>query len=149
VHLLAEAVGKDFVGNAVLFLFRLPFVTGNKRVDRHVCSPPALGLDRLNGRRTSCGALNSAAYRTRYPAPACRLRENPNRPIFRASGVADWLHTAGDFRSFSATAARMSALNARSLIMSPSWISMARRVLPSRLELKRPDGSGSEAPLAK
>src|SRR5213080_1236246 len=26
---------------------------------------------------------------------------------------------------------------------------MARRVLPSRLELKRPDGSGSEAPLAK
>src|SRR6478672_4874997 len=26
---------------------------------------------------------------------------------------------------------------------------MARRVLPSRLELKRPDGSASEAPLAK
>jgi len=26
---------------------------------------------------------------------------------------------------------------------------MARRVLPSRLALKRPDGSGSEAPLAK
>src|SRR6059058_1859008 len=26
---------------------------------------------------------------------------------------------------------------------------MARRVLPSRLELKRPDGSSSEAPLAK
>src|SRR5688572_31498605 len=28
-------------------------------------------------------------------------------------------------------------------------MSIARRVLPSRLELKRPDGSGSVAPLAK
>src|SRR4051794_23912992 len=28
-------------------------------------------------------------------------------------------------------------------------MSIARRVLPSRLELKRPDGSASEAPLAK
>ncbi len=32
---------------------------------------------------------------------------------------------------------------------APSWISIARRVLPSRLELKRPAGSLSEAPLAK
>src|SRR5262249_61180794 len=50
---------------------------------------------------------------------------------------------------FSATAARMSAFNAFSLILSPSWISMARLVLPSRLELKRRDGSLSKAPLAK
>src|SRR5262250_2466428 len=50
---------------------------------------------------------------------------------------------------FNATAARMSALSAFSLTLSPSWKSMARRVLPSRLELKRPDGSGSAAPLAK
>lgn len=34
---------------------------------------------------------------------------------------------------FSATAARMSGLNACSSILSPSWKSMARRVLPSRL----------------
>ena len=38
---------------------------------------------------------------------------------------------------FSATAARMSAFNAFSSILSPSWKSMARLVLPSRLELKR------------
>jgi hypothetical protein len=38
----------------------------------------------------------------------------------------------------SATAARMSAFNAFSLILSPSWKSMARLVLSSRLELKRP-----------
>src|SRR5207247_856424 len=34
-------------------------------------------------------------------------------------------------------------------ILSPSWKSMARLVLLSRLELKRPEGSLSEAPLAK
>src|SRR3954471_19919944 len=50
---------------------------------------------------------------------------------------------------FSAAAARMSAFSASSSISSPSWMSMARLVLPSRLELKRPEGSFSEAPLAK
>src|SRR5208282_2843421 len=40
---------------------------------------------------------------------------------------------------FSATAARMSAWSAFSSILSPSWKSMARLVLPSRLELKRPE----------
>ena len=50
---------------------------------------------------------------------------------------------------FSSTAARMSAFNAFSLILSPSRISMARLTLPSRLELKRPDGSSNAAPLAK
>src|SRR5262249_356810 len=50
---------------------------------------------------------------------------------------------------FSATAAQMSAFNAFSLILSPSWKSMARLVLPSRLELKRPEGSSNEAPFAK
>ena len=50
---------------------------------------------------------------------------------------------------FSATAARMSAFNAFSSILSPSWISMARLTLPSRRELKRPEGSSNAAPLAK
>ena len=31
----------------------------------------------------------------------------------------------------------------------PSWKSIARLALPSRLELKRPEGSSSEAPLRK
>src|SRR5437773_8297703 len=43
----------------------------------------------------------------------------------------------------------MSAFNAFSSILSPSWKSMARLVLPSRLELKRPEGSSNEALLAK
>src|SRR5262249_12602091 len=49
---------------------------------------------------------------------------------------------------FSATASRMSAFSARVSIFSPSWMSMARRTFPSRLELNRWEGSFSEAPLA-
>src|SRR6201998_2566256 len=43
----------------------------------------------------------------------------------------------------------MSAVKAFSSISSPSWKSMARLVLPPRLELNRPEGSSSDAPLAK
>jgi hypothetical protein len=45
-----------------------------------------------------------------------------------------------------ATAALTSALKARASTASPSWMSIARRVLPSRLELNRRDGSGMLAP---
>jgi hypothetical protein len=48
-----------------------------------------------------------------------------------------------------ATAARISALKAAWLIFSPSRISIARRVLPSRLELNSLFGSLIEAPRAK
>src|ERR1700732_1443524 len=43
----------------------------------------------------------------------------------------------------------MSVLRASPTTSSPSWKSMARLVLPSRLDLNRPEGSLSEAPLAK
>src|SRR3984893_15242068 len=43
----------------------------------------------------------------------------------------------------------MRAFRATSSSLSPSWKSMARLTLPSRLELKRPEGSFREAPLAK
>src|ERR1700752_940706 len=48
----------------------------------------------------------------------------------------------------SATAARTRSFNATSLILSPSWMSMARLTFPSRLELNRPAGSCNAAPLA-
>src|SRR5438093_1360552 len=48
-----------------------------------------------------------------------------------------------------ATAWRTSALNADSSTSSPSWMSIARRTFPSRLELKRRAGSFRDAPLAK
>jgi len=53
------------------------------------------------------------------------------------------------FPAFRTTAARISALKASLSILSPSLKSMARRVLASRLALKRPAGSASEAPFAK
>src|ERR1700728_3884047 len=51
--------------------------------------------------------------------------------------------------SYRATAARSRVFNACSSIFSPSWKSMARLVLPSRLELNRREGSFRAAPLAK
>src|SRR5688500_9025625 len=47
-----------------------------------------------------------------------------------------------------ATAAFASALNAPASTFSPSWMSIALRVLPTKLELKRRDGSGILAPRA-
>jgi hypothetical protein len=49
---------------------------------------------------------------------------------------------------FRATAARTRVFNASSFIVSPSRKSIARRVLPSRLELKRLEGSFRDAPFA-
>lgn len=51
-------------------------------------------------------------------------------------------------KPFSTTAAFTSALNASGSSVSPSRMSMARRVPPSRLELKSCWGSSSDAPLA-
>src|SRR4029077_10292478 len=51
------------------------------------------------------------------------------------------------FAPFSAAAARISVLNASALISTPSGISIARLVLPSRLELNSFAGSFSDAPL--
>src|SRR5258708_7734835 len=48
-----------------------------------------------------------------------------------------------------ATAWRTSALKADPSTSSPSWMSIARRTFPSRLELKRRAGSFRDAPLAK
>src|SRR6267143_3119284 len=47
-----------------------------------------------------------------------------------------------------ATAWRASALKADASTFSPSWMSIARRTFPARLELKRRAGSFSDAPLA-
>src|SRR5215469_6747554 len=49
----------------------------------------------------------------------------------------------------SAAAARMRSFKAASLILSPSWMSMARLTFPSRLELNKPKESFNAAPLAK
>ncbi len=53
------------------------------------------------------------------------------------------------FTALNVAAARSSAFNAAASGIAPSWMSIARRVLPSRLALNRPFGSANAAPLAK
>ena len=66
------------------------------------------------------------------------------RRIIHTSAWAD----AYGLDVLSATAARIRAFRAFSLILSPSRKSIARLTLPSRLELNKLEGSSSEAPLA-
>src|SRR5687767_14665612 len=93
------------------------------------------GLRRLpHGVGQACGIAGGQASRLidtpdraarGSPAPQARFglfRERTGRAAARADVLC-------------ATAARTSACNAFSLILSPSWISMARLTLPSRLEL--------------
>ena len=75
------------------------------------------------------------------------LVEETSAPAAHPHPISDLEHDV--YRDvFSATAERMSSSSAFSSIVSPSWKSIARRTLPSRLELKRPDGSSNEAPFA-
>src|SRR5207249_3896495 len=75
--------------------------------------------------------------------------------VFVDVEVAHFLRASPYFEAFDlpdllrATACRTSALNADSSTSSPSWMSIARRTFPSRLELKRRAGSFRDAPLAK
>src|SRR5437899_6363381 len=71
--------------------------------------------------------------------------------LFRSGIPYDFAFFEGfDLRELlRATAWRTSALKADSSNSSPSWMSIARRVFPSRLELKRRAGSFRDAPLAK
>ena len=92
----------------------------------------------------------AAAFRREEGADGAALRSQ--RP--QCNGESSDDRRGKDYRFFAgglfrATAALTSALNATASTFSPSWMSIALRVLPSRLELKRRDGSGMQAPWAK
>src|SRR5262245_23591786 len=77
---------------------------------------------------------------------------NVSSRTFGKAGLAAYPHSVDQLWAvdlFRVTAARTRVFNASSSIFSPSWKSTARLVFPSRLELKRPDGSLRAAPLAK
>ena len=80
------------------------------------------------------------------PAPPLR-RQSPlgNRPASRAGFV---VAVGGLVLRFSATAARMRAVSAAALTVSPSRMSIARLTFPSRLELNKRLGSFNKAPFA-
>src|SRR6476661_5271703 len=75
----------------------------------------------------------------------CGLPPERSLPGLASLPVGLAFFVSGPFR---ATAAFTSAWNAVASTCSPSWMSIALRVLPSRLELKRRDGSGMLAPRA-
>ena len=108
--------------------------------------PPPFGICRMPASTSSPGSVPvGAPFTWAAPAPWA----HPTPPQIPLGRLCSRPRPLGGEDVFSATAARMSAFNAFSSILSPSWKSMARLVLPSRLELKRPEGSSNEAPLAK
>src|SRR5580704_10185421 len=101
-------------------------------------------LESLQGREIFQGAssrrhwVSARSTRTRA-VTSCRM---PRK-------VPDSVDQLQALDLFMVTAARTRVFNASSSIFSPSWKSMARLVFPSRLELKRREGSFRAAPLAK
>src|SRR3954451_2095445 len=93
-----------------------------------------------NRRPPADAALDDA----RRPSSVRRRREK----LAQHAGASQCKAPIQALGLFKATAALTSALKAPASICSPSWMSIARRVPPSRLELKRRDGSGTLAPRA-
>jgi hypothetical protein len=113
--------------------------------------------ERLLGREPSLIAhATEAAWESRSIA-RCTSERTPKGPadcyrFGREAGVSLFVQSGtpvAGYDAFNSAAERTRALNASSSMSSPSWRSMARLTLPSRLELKRPAGSFREAPLAK
>src|ERR1017187_6957997 len=86
-----------------------------------------------------------------YARPQRHLSGTPMSDLFGGGIPYDFAFFAGfDLPELlRATAWRTSALKADSSTSSPSWMSIARRAFPSRLELKRRAGSFRDAPLEK
>src|SRR6185436_13851070 len=126
------------------------------RIERHCPTdipdliPDAVQLESCisSGRLVGYGSSALGASHT-MPPVNCNAGMNP----VRCNDVAASPRHLKVYRFFLggpfwATDAFTSALNAPASTFSPSWMSIARRVLPSRLELKRRDGSGRLAPSA-
>src|SRR5262249_12906058 len=108
---------------------------------------PAIGLrqrvsDRLRARECESRFLSRVQRSPVKSGGPPDRRSIRNRPYFRFFENFDLR------KLLRATAWRTSALKADSSTSSPSWMSIARRTFPSRLELKRRAGSFRDAPLA-
>src|SRR5262245_20131357 len=78
---------------------------------------------------------------TKLPRHAARVRTGGAGALSLYAGFFLRAPAVAPVGAFAATAARIRAFSAFSLIFSPSWMSIARRTLPSRLELNSRDGS--------
>src|SRR5205823_11962269 len=100
---------------------------------------PMLGARHAHGRSRLSFAAVERQYRNRHPRPV-QGRNSLGLHFFEGFDLPELLR---------ATAWRTSALNSDASSSSPSWMSIARRTFPSRLELKRRAGSFRDAPLEK
>src|SRR5208283_1707207 len=108
------------------------------------------------GSHTSAVGISSAFSHTapwfsNYPPGRNDTSATPMPDLF-GGGIPQGFALFEGFRLLEllrATAWRTSALKADSSTSSPSWMSIARRTFPSRLELKRRAGSFRDALLEK
>src|SRR5215831_7589107 len=100
------------------------------------------------------GAANLSVRQPSKPARGCQRRARVVSVTAKQRAALVVAAGRGSCQAFvlfvllRTTAWRISALKADSSTSSPSWMSIARRTFPSRLELKRRAGSLSDAPLA-
>ena len=106
--------------------------------------PGTLGDHLVRG--TTASWIITVALRLRESAAAQQVGKTPPIRWLPLRSAQVYRFFAG--APFWATAAFTSALNAPASTCSPSWMSIALRVLPSKLELKRRDGSWIVAPRA-
>jgi hypothetical protein len=104
-----------------------------------------------SGRGPSGHSLTAAPalLRSREPRRGALLVIARRRSERSPRGLVRSSTPVAGYDAFSSAAERTRALKASSSVPSPSWKSIARLMLPSRLELKRPAGSSNEAPLKK
>src|SRR5215831_9199507 len=150
VHRIAAArSGDDVIGEPRFApVSDLPF----RRETLHPEDEPPEGPSQkgnLSPAHGHAGILSSFIAPTHVARPprtqrTARQRQRAKQPA-TGLGPASGYPRPGEM--FSTTALRIRALNAGSSSFSPSCRSMARRTLPSRLELKSREGSFSRAPL--
>ena len=128
--------------------------------DRAVCTLAAARIDVWNS-IANAGYAGLSSHRIGEIPGLCNNGVRPlcdtRRPGGPCRGAATALYEReGSFpgryllpETFSSTAARIRSRNAASSMPSPSLMSIARRALPSRLELKSFAGSDSDAPFMK
>src|SRR4051812_38133802 len=126
---------------------------GDRAHDERVQAAPEVALPARHGHDVSLyGGIPLGFGDLRV---AAREEPRPGGPLHDPRLAAAFFATFAALEGFDlpeplrATAWRMSALKAASSTSSPSPMSIARRVFPSRLELKRRAGSFRDAPFAK
>jgi hypothetical protein len=126
----------------------IPGAVGERRARQHAFAVESGGIDPVAKEDRAQFRARSEGERGSRPVHPPSLSQSAQRANARLPTVpqAPFDFYFACFAMLKSTAARTSALNAFSSILSPSRMSIARRRLPSKLALKSFDGSFSDAP---